>query len=113
MNVAIAWSDARSSAGSYFVSFSAIVFAPFLCQTLRRLYVFVLRALVAAAQPNADCFSSPLKIKSVTRPVIDPQLADTLPHRLHVSRMTESQTVQPGRDQRSRGPLPHAPSRTV
>jgi hypothetical protein len=45
-----------------------MVFAPFLRQALRRLDVFVLGALVAAAQQDDGCVSPPLKINPVTGP---------------------------------------------
>jgi len=87
-------------------------FAPIECQPLRRLDVRRLRTLVAAAQQDDDLAAAPHEIDPIAGPIIDPQFADALPHRFHISRIPKSQPIKPGRDQ---GPRPaileaHSPS---
>jgi hypothetical protein len=75
------------------VNFSAIIFAPFFRQSLRRLDVLRLRALVAAAQQNDDGVAAPLKVDPVARTIVDAQFADPLSDWLHVARVSIRQTV--------------------
>ena len=72
---------------------------PFCRQALRRFYVLSLRALVPAAKQDDDGASPLFEVNAVAWTEVDAKLADALPYRPHVSRMPESQTIKPRRDQ--------------
>jgi hypothetical protein len=50
-------------------------------QALRGFYVPALRTLVPASQQNDDLRPAPLEINAVSRPMVDPQLADAITDR--------------------------------
>src|ERR1035441_10085411 len=94
MKIAIPSSEPRSSAGSYVVNFSAICITPFLCQAFCCLNVLCLCALIAAAQQDDDGVAPLLKVDSKARSMIDSQLTDALPHRLHIPCMSKSRSEE-------------------
>src|SRR6218665_1901789 len=96
MNATMDSSEDRPSAGSNVVSFSAMSFTPFLCETLCCPDVPVLASLVAAAEQHDDGFATLLEIDPVAGAMVDTQFAHAVPNRLHIARMAIGRPVESG-----------------